>query len=274
MKKNIIMIISVVLPAVLMLTGCASEAQDVTADKTNQEEASEEKETTEVTILAAASLTDVCTELEGIYEKENPGTDLIFSFGSSGALQTQIEEGVDADIFFSAALKQMEALKDEGLMEDDTIKELLENKIVLVVPKGSDKDITKFEDAADDKAEMIGLGDPESVPAGQYAEEVFTSLGILDQVKEKANYGTDVRMVLNWVSSGEVDCGVVYATDAYTEDGVEIVCEAPEGSCKKVIYPVGITKASKKKEAAGDFLDFLSSEETLKIFEKYGFAGN
>lgn len=255
-----------VLLAVIMLAGCTFDTQDRAADKTEQAET--------VTVLAAASLTDVCTELEGIYEKENPGTDLVFSFGSSGALQTQIEEGVDADMFFSAAIKQMDALKEEGLMEDDTIKELLENRIVLVVPKGSDKGITKFEDAADDRVTMIGLGDPESVPAGQYAEEVFTSLGILDQVKKKANYGTDVRMVLNWAASGEVDCGVVYATDAYTEDGVDIVCEAPEGSCKKVIYPVGIIKASKEKEAASEFLDFLASEETMKIFEKYGFSKN
>ena len=225
----------------------------------------------ELTILAAASLTDVCTELEEMYEKEHPGVELNFSFGSSGALQAQIEEGASADIFFSASTKQMDALRDEGMMKDDTITELLENKIVLIVPKGSDKDISAFEDAAGEKIGMIGLGDPESVPAGQYAEEVFTTLGISDQVRAKANYGSDVRTVLAWVESSEVDCGVVYATDAYTSDDVDIVAVAPEGSCRKVIYPVGIVKATSNEKAAEEFLSFLQSDRAMKVFEKYGF---
>ncbi len=225
----------------------------------------------ELTILAAASLTDVCTELQEMYENEHPDVILNFSFGSSGALQAQIEEGAPADIFFSASTKQMDALKDEGLMKDDSITELLENKIVLIVPKDSDKGITAFEDASKDKVSMIGLGDPESVPAGQYAEEVFTTLGILDQVKAKANYGSDVRTVLTWVESAEVDCGVVYATDAYTSDDVEIVAIAPEGSCKKVIYPVGIVKSTSDEKAAEEFLSFLKSDTAMKVFESYGF---
>jgi molybdate transport system substrate-binding protein len=222
-------------------------------------------------ILAAASLTDVCTELETMYEQEHPGTELTFSFASSGALQTQIEEGAPADIFFSASTKQMNALDEEGLMESDTITELLENKIVLVTPAGNEKGISSFEDAATDKVAIIGLGDPESVPAGQYAEEVFTSLGILDQVKGKANYGSDVRTVLTWVEEGEVDCGVVYQTDAFTTDKVEIISTAPEGSCKKVIYPAGIVKATSNMDASKELLEFFRSEEAMKVFEKYGF---
>ena len=222
-------------------------------------------------ILAAASLTDVCTELEEMYEQEHPGVELTFSFASSGALQTQIEEGAPADIFFSASTKQMDALDEEGLMDSDSITELLENRIVLVKPAGSDKDITSFEDVATDKVSMIGLGDPESVPAGQYAEEVFTSLGILDEVKSKANYGSDVRTVLTWVEEGEVDCGVVYQTDAFTTDKVEIITAAPEGSCKKVIYPVGIVKATQYPEEAEELLEFFKSDTAMKVFEKYGF---
>ncbi len=190
---------------------------------------------------------------------------------SSGALQTQIEEGAPADIFFSASTKQMDALDGEGLMESDSITELLENKIVLVTPAGNEKGLTSFEDAASDKTQMIGLGDPESVPAGQYAEEVFTSLGILDEVKSKANYGSDVRTVLTWVEEGEVDCGVVYQTDAFTTDKVEIIATAPEGSCKKVIYPAGIVKSTKNPEASKELLGFLGSDEAGKVFEKYGF---
>ena len=253
--KRIIVTILVIIMSLFVSTSCGKA----------------EKEPAELTILAAASLTDVCGELEGMYEKEHPEVSLTFSFGSSGALQSQIEEGAPADIFFSASTKQMDALKDEGMMKDDSITELLENKIVLVVPEGSNKGITAFEDVAGDKVSMIGLGDPESVPAGQYAEEVFTSLGILDQAKSKANYGNDVRTVLTWVESGEVDCGVVYATDAYTTDKVEIVSTAPEGSCKKIIYPAGITASTKHEKEAEDFLSFLKSDEAMKVFESYGF---
>lgn len=262
MRKNRIIAGLIMLSVVAgVLTGCGSKDQNA---------GSGEKK--EVVVLAAASLTDVCGELEKLYEEKNPGTDLLFSFGSSGALQAQIEEGAKADIFFSAAVKQMNVLKEEELMDEDTIVSLLENKLVLVVPKDKDNGITGFQDAASDKVTMIGLGEPESVPAGKYAMEVFESLGIADAVKEKANYGQDVRAVLTWVEEGTVDCGVVYQTDAFTTDKVRIVAEAPEGSLQKVIYPAGIVKAGENKDEAKGFLDFLSSDEAMKIFVSYGFA--
>ena len=253
--------------AALMLSGCASsgsEKQETKSEETKKDEG-------EIIILAAASLKDVCAELETEYKKDHNVT-LTFSFGSSGALQSQIEEGAPADVFFSAAEKQMRALYDAGKMEESTVRSLLENKIVLVVPAGSTADIKSFDDVVTDKVKMIGLGDPASVPAGQYAEEVFTTLGTLDEVKKKANYGTDVRTVLSWVEAGEVDCGVVYATDAYSTDKVKIVAEAPAGSCKQVIYPAGVVKAAKNPEAAKAFVDYLASDAAMKIFEKYGFT--
>lgn len=256
--KAVLLLITVLLLSALC-TAC-NKADTMSADKK-----------TELTILAAASLTDVCSELETMYEQMHPGTELTFSFAGSGALQTQIEEGAPADIFFSASIKQMKALDDEGLMDSSSITELLENRIVLVVPKGSNADITSFEDAATDKVGIIGLGDPGSVPAGQYAEEVFTSLGILNDVKAKANYGSDVRTVLTWVESGEVDCGVVYQTDAFSSDKVSTVAVAPEGSCNRVIYPIGIVKASKNAEEAKELLEFFKSDKAMKVFEKYGF---
>lgn len=232
----------------------------------------DEDKKTELTILAAASLTDVCNELKDIYEGRHPDTELIFSYGGSGALQTQIEEGAACDIFLSASDKQMNALKDEGLMKNESITDLLENKIVLVVPADGDTDISSFEELKYDRVKLIGLGEPESVPAGQYAEEIFTSLGILDVIKKKANYGQDVRTVLAWTEEGAVDCGVVYATDAYTSDKVRIAAEAPKGSCKKVIYPAGITAGSKNQKQALALLDFLKSDEAMQRFEKYGFV--
>ena len=258
----------VMLTALCAIVLCACSAGTVSEDES---QTGSTGDTVSLTVLAAASLTDACTELETIYEKEHPDTLLTFSFASSGALQTQIEEGAPADLFFSASTKQMDALDKEGLMDSESITELLENKIVLVVPSSSDKDITSFEDVATDKVSMIGLGDPESVPAGQYGEEVFTSLGIQDAVKSKANYGGDVRTVLTWVEEGSVDCGVVYRTDAVLTDQVRIVATAPEGSCRKVIYPVGIVKATEHPEASAEFIAFLKSDTAKKVFEKYGF---
>lgn len=237
-----------------LLTGCGS------------------KEKTEITVLAAASLTDACNEIKELYEKENPNVILNFSYGASGALQTQIEEGAPADVFLSAAMKQMNALDEEGLVDSESIVQLLENKVVLIVPEDSTKKITSFEDVAGDAVEIVGLGEPGSVPAGQYSEEIFTSLGILDAVKAKANYGSDVRTVLSWVETGAVACGVVYATDAYVGEKIKIVCEAPGGSCKKVIYPAGVVKASAHAKEAGAFVDYLQTDDILKIFEKYGFS--
>lgn len=286
MKNKLIRLMaSVMVVASVVMTGCASSnssanntatdaatdaAQTVVTDAAADN--GTQAEEVELTVLAAASLTDVCNEIKTMYEKENPNVTLTFSYGSSGALQTQIEEGAPADIFMSAATKQMTALDEKGLMNSESVTNLLENKVVLIVPKDSKAGIESFEDIATDKVSIIGLGDPASVPVGQYSEEIFTSLGILDTVKAKANYGTDVRNVLSWVETGVVDCGVVYATDASSSDNVTVVTSAPEGSCKKVIYPVGIVKASENADAAADFIEYLKSDDIMKLFESYGFA--
>ncbi|MBR6897725.1 MAG: molybdate ABC transporter substrate-binding protein [Lachnospiraceae bacterium] len=277
------LILSMMAVMALLLCACASgsdsketkkkEATTALGNGTESDstQAQGNKDEGEIIILAAASLKDVCAEIETEYKKTHD-VKLTFSFGSSGALQTQIEEGAPADIFFSASTKQMKALYDAGKMEESTVRSLLENRIVLIVPAASTADITSFEDVNTDKVKMIGLGDPESVPAGQYAAEVFTDLGILDAVNKKANFGTDVRTVLSWVETGNVDCGVVYATDACTTDKVRIAAEAPAGSCRQVIYPAGVVKDAKNPEAAKSFMDYLASEEAFRIFAKYGFA--
>jgi len=145
------------------------------------------------------------------------------------------------------------------------------NKVVLITPKDSKADITAFADLTSDKVKRIALGEPKGVPVGQYSEEIFTSLNILDQMKAKAVYGSDVRQVLTWTEAGEVDCGIVYATDAATSQKIKVVAEAPAGSHKPVIYPAAAIKASKNLDEAKDFLTFLSTPEVTKIFEKYGF---
>lgn len=222
-----------------------------------------------LTIAAAASLKDVMTEIAKSYTK----TSLVFTYGSSGALQTQIEQGAPVDIFMSAGAKQMDALDKEKLLLDGTKSDLLGNKLVMIVPADSKLGLTGFADLATDKVAKIALGDPASVPAGQYAETVLTSMKILDKVKAKApNYGTDVRQVLTWVESGDVDAGIVYATDALTSSKVKVVAEAPADVAPKITYPVAVLASSKLADDAKDFLAYLKTDDAAKVFEKYGFT--
>lgn len=253
MKKIYIAILITMMTA-LVFTGCTPKPE----------------EKVELLVMAAASLTDVCDELKEAYEEENESTTLNFSFGGSGTLQAQIEEGAPADIFMSAATKQMDALGDKGLLKEGSTINLLENKVVLITPQGNPAGIKSFEEVSD--AKIVGLGEPESVPVGQYSKEIFSSIGIWDRISEKSNYGSDVRTVLSWVETGSVDCGVVYATDASTSKNIEVICSAPEGTCSKVIYPAAILKSSENDASAMSFMEFLQSEKATKIFEKYGFT--
>ncbi|MFR5601675.1 MAG: molybdate ABC transporter substrate-binding protein [Lachnospiraceae bacterium] len=247
------------------------EAETTAAAETIAAE-TETKEAETILIAAAASLENCLSgQLIPLFEEQNPGITVEGTYDSSGKLQAQIEEGAEVDLFFSAAEKQMNALNDQGLMDSESIVSLLENKIVLIVPTGTDSTIKAFEDLAD--AEQVAIGDPESVPVGQYSQECLTNLGIWDQVLEKASLGTNVTEVLNWVAEGSAPAGIVYSTDAAQKVGqVEIVAEAPEGTVKPVIYPAGLVAASEHKEAAGVFLEFLQSEEAMAIFEENGFA--
>ena len=266
--KSIKRVLALVLSLVLAL-GAMTACKKNDDNSASKDTKSSKK--TEIVVLAAASLTDVTAKLKEMYEKNN-NVKLTFSYGSSGALMTQIEEGAPADIFMSAANKQMNELKDKNLMNNDTIVELLENKVVLIVPKDSKASVSSFDDVASSKVSQVALGEPGSVPVGQYSEEIFTSLNILDKVKSKAVYGSDVRAVLSYVESGNVDCGVVYATDAMTTKNVKVICSAPEGSCKKVIYPVGVVKSSKVTDESKKFIEFLQSDEAKAVFEEYGFS--
>lgn len=267
--------VSAILMTVMMaLTACGGNqaAASASAAENNQEEGKAEETT--ILVAAAASLKySYDDELIPMFEAANPGIKVESTYDSSGKLQTQIEEGLEADVFMSAAPKQMTALLDEGMMDADSIVDLLENKIVLIVPEGTEPKVTGFKDIIN--ADVIAVGDPESVPAGQYAKEALTSLGVWEAVEAKSTKGTNVTEVLNWVAEGSADAGIVYATDAATTPKVSVIAEAPEGSlAKKVIYPVGIVSASGNKDAAQKFLEFLQSDEAMAVFEKYGFTAN
>ncbi len=255
-------------------TGTAAEAaKDETTAAESSVAATEAAEETEILVAAAASLKNAYEEeLIPMFEEQYPGVTVKGTYDSSGKLQTQIEEGLEADVFMSAAKKQMKALDEEGMIDSDSIVDLLENKIVLIVPTGSDKGIQSFEDIV--KADSIALGDPASVPAGQYSEEALTNLGLWDQIQDKTSFGTNVTEVLSQVAAGSVDAGIVYATDAASmADQVEVVAEAPEGSLKtRVIYPVAVVKDSANAEVAANFVEFLTTDEAMKVFEAYGFS--
>ena len=252
LKTNIIALISLLLFS-LAVAGCTSSE--------NGDKAQENASQKEVYIVAAASMTDAVKEIGANYEKQHPDVKLMYNFGSSGALQSQIEQGAPADVFISAAQKQMNALEEENLIDKATRKDLLENKVVLIVPKDSTLVLDDFAAAATDKVSKIALGEPKSVPVGQYSEEIFTNLNVWADIKAKAVYASDVRQVLSWVETGEVDCGVVYATDAAISDKVKVLLEAPAGTHKPVVYPAAMVSSSKNPEIAKDFLAYLSQDE-------------
>jgi molybdate transport system substrate-binding protein len=228
----------------------------------------------ETILLAAAASLKNCMddEIIPLFEEKNLNVKVEATYDSSGKLQAQIEEGADVDVFMSAAMKQMNALNEGGLIKENSIVELLENKIVLIVPKDATNEINSFEEIL--KADTIAVGDPESVPAGQYAKEAFENLNMWEDVLGKSSLGTNVTEVLNWVAESSADAGIVYATDAASNENVQVVAEAPEGSVSKVIYPVGIVNTTAKEDSAELFVEFLQSQEVINIFEKYGFSAN
>jgi len=231
----------------------------------------ESQEQTEILISAAASLTDCMNELRSAYMAKNPLVKVTANYGSSGSLQQQIEQGAPADLFFSAGLKQMKALQDKQLMDNDTVKPILENKLVLIIPKNGAA-VTAMDDLTKDSFGKIAVGDPKSVPAGQYAQETLKNLGLDGKVKAKLVFAKDVREVLSWVETGNAQVGFVYETDALISKNVTISFTTPEGSHAKVIYPVGVIKSSRHPEASKAFEAYLFSDEAKNVFKKYGFT--
>lgn len=226
----------------------------------------------ELNISAAVSLKDALNEIQKSYQAKNPGIQLLFNLGASGSLQKQIEQGAPADLFISAAPKQMNELEEKSLINKATRKNLVENTLVVVVPQGSVINMLKFEDLTQANIQKIAIGETTSVPAGQYAEQVLTKLNVWEKVKDKVVYAKDVRTVLAYTETGNVEAGIVYMTDATASGKVRVVATAPEGSHQPIIYPMAILSATKQSKAAEDFAAYLFSAESRAVFEKYGFS--
>ena len=257
MKKIISIALSVVLAmSVLVLAGCGSEE---TADKP------------EVTVLAAASLTDSLDEIITEYEKDADCT-ITPSYAGSGDLVQQIEGGAPCDIFISASKANMDQLEDGGYIDTETRQDMLTNTLTLIATVEK-KDAVSMDSLTSDEVGTIAVGEPETVPAGKYASQVFDNMKIADQLTDKIVYAKDVRAVLNYVETGDADCGFVYKTDALLldeENGV-IIEDVDSSLHDPIVYPAAIMKEAPQAESAADFYEFLQTDFAKEVFEKYGF---
>jgi len=256
------------LAVLLLATGCSTSSTPTTTAPITTTQA----QPIELNVSAASSLTDALTEIDNLYMQENKNVTVVANFAASGTLQKQIEQGAPADVFISAGAKQMDALQTENLTIKNTRTNLLTNKVVLVVPKNSTLAISSFTDLTKDDVKKIAIGDPASVPAGTYGQAAFDQLGISDQIKSKLILCTDVKQVLSYVEAGNVDAGIVYATDAATTTDVTVVANAPDAVNAKIVYPIAALKASKNADAAKAYIAFLTGDEVKAIFVKYGFV--
>ena len=265
------------------LTGCGSTNTNTNADTGSASDAGKK---TELVVFAAASMTETLNQIKTDYEAQHKDITLTYNFDSSGTLKTQIQEGATCDVFISAAQKQMDQLdasKDEtanpeqlDFINSDSRMDLLENKVVLVVPENNPKNIQSFDDLKS-KLEsgdvLLAMGNSD-VPVGQYTQKILQYLGLDEKALADAGeitYGSNVKEVNTQVSEGSADCGIVYYTDAYSA-GLKVVGEATEEMCGKTIYPAAVMKNSEHPEQAQEFLAYLSSDAAAKVFEKVGFV--
>lgn len=258
------LVLSLSLLLVLSTVGCNSKSPEQSSEENTP------AAQTEILVSAAASLQNSLTELQQDYAKKKPDVKLTINYGSSGKLQQQIEQGAPADLFLSAGQSQMDALEEKNLLVKDSRIDLLSNDLVIVAGKDSTK-VSSLEDLSKADVEKIGIGTPESVPAGKYAKEALTSLNLWDSLNAKFVMAKDVTQVLNYVETGNVEAGFVYSSDAQGSDKVKIVMALPESSHKPIVYPAAIISSTKNQQAAQDFLNYLQGSDAKEVFANYGF---
>ena len=266
MRKNLFSLMIGLLSATFLFTGCGGGSAPA------KPSAAPTAPPVELTISAAVSLKDALKDVQTAFLKKAPHVKLVFNLGASGSLQKQIEQGAPADIFISAAPKQMNELEAKNMIQKSTRRNLVENKLVLVVPQNSPLKIAKFEELTNSDVKKLGIGEPNVVPAGQYAQQALKKLGIWDSVADRIVFAKDVRTVLAYVETANVDAGIVYKTDAASSSKVKIAATAPEGSHQPILYPAAILAGSKNAKTAEEFMTFLASPDGKAIFEKYGFV--
>ena len=226
---------------------------------------------TPLTVSAAISLSNALQEIKSLYQGSQPSVNLTYNFGASGTLEQQIEQGAPVDVFFSAGAKQMDTLQQKNLLVPGSRRNLLTNSVALITPKNSPA-LADFRDLTRSQVQKIAIGEPRSVPAGQYAQEVLTNLKIFDALKPKLVYGNNVRQVLSYVETGNADAGIVYITDAKQSNSVQVGAIASPNLHSPIVYPVAVMKDSQNAAAAKNFVQFLSGSQAGAVFQKYGFG--
>ncbi|PSB20522.1 molybdate ABC transporter substrate-binding protein [Phormidesmis priestleyi ULC007] len=229
-------------------------------------------QTSTLLVAAAASLQKALQEITPLYTQANSNQTINYNFAASGALQQQIEQGAPVDVFISAAEKQMKALQEKGSFASGTQRDLLTNQLVLITPKQAAVSLTDFQQLVKPEIKRISIGEPRSVPAGQYSTEVLKNLGILEQVQSKFVFGSNVKSVLTAVETGDVDAGIVYITDAKSSDQITIAATADQKLHSPILYPIAVLKSSKSIDSSKRYAEFLQSDPAKAVFEKYGFG--
>ncbi len=272
-KKTIITFLSLIFVTLYAIAGCnfSSPMLEQGNISTKASIPMVKQENAQLTVSAAASLKEALNEITALYSKSKSNVTIRNNFGSSGNLQQQIINGAPVDVFISAAAKQMDELQKKDLIVADSRRDLLSNRLVLIVP--ADKSDTKeLKDLTNANIERIAIGDPRSVPVGEYAEQALTKLELFKALQSKFVLGNNVRQVLQFVESGNAQAGIVYATDAKTSTKVKVVQVIDAKLHKPIVYPIAIIQKSSNQSSAKSYLEFLSSEPAKNIFEKYGFS--
>lgn len=224
-----------------------------------------------LTVSAAVSLKDAFSEIGELY-KNKTGKTVVFNFGASGALQKQIETGAPVDVFASAGEKQMDELAAKNLVEDR--RNFAKNRLVLIVPADSKSNLPDLSRLTETEVRKIAVGNPKTVPAGQYTQQVFEKLKLQNSLQPKLIFAEDVRQVLDYVVRGEVDAGIVYASDAQTgKEKIRVAAEIAEDAHDPILYPIAVIKDSRQKASAREFSETVLSPEGQIILQKHGFAG-
>lgn len=264
--KKIRLLLFAAAALLLFLTGCGAKGTS------NPAKGAPAGEKVELTVSAAASLTEALNEIKTAYEQANKNVKLQYNFGASGALQQQIEQGAPADLFLSAAAKNMKALMEQQLIMPERESTLLFGELVLVVPADGKTKVESLNDLERPDIRHVAAGEPETVPAGGYAKEALMSAKLWEPLQPKLVLGKDVRQVLTYVESGNAEAGFVYRTDALTSSKVKVAFKVDPQSYKPIEYPVGIVKATKHAKEAEALYEYLHNKEAKDIFVKYGFS--
>lgn len=261
-KGNCIKPFFLLFTSFLLLTGCGSNQ---TEQQTNAKEV-------EITVSAAASLRDALQEIQKNYEEQHPDVKIYFNFGASGALQQQIEQGAPVDLFISASEQYIKKLMDENIITEGQKTNLLTNELTVITAASEDITIQDSNDLLKAEIRKVAIGIPESVPAGKYAQEALKHADVWDELESKIIQAKDVRQVLQYVETGNVDAGIVYKTDALSSDKVKIAYTVESSSYSPIEYPMGIISSTANKQEVTQLYNYFQSMEALSVFEKYGFS--